>query len=81
MNRAQKGWQTRYENEIAILEMKIKDLREELYNEFLQFIRKTAKYQSYEQELTRMHNELHKFHRKHNGGSSSEEEEKEKMKQ
>ena len=78
MNRAQKGWQTRYENEIAILDSQMNELREELYKDFLAFVRKTAKYHHLEQEQTRMHNELHKFHRKHNGGGSSEE--KEKMK-
>ena len=72
MNRAQKGWITRYENEIAILEERMKNLRDELYDEFMSFIKKTAKYQYLNEEHTRMVKAFEKLQKKNN---------KEKMKQ
>ena len=64
MNRAQKGWITRYENEIAILEERMKNLRDELYDEFTSFIKKTAKYQYLDEEHTRMVKAFEKLQKK-----------------
>jgi len=56
-----------------ILEEQLKEMRDELYKDFMVFIDKTAKYHSLTQQLMRMQNDLKKFQRKHNGGSSLEE--------
>ena len=69
MNRALKGWKTRYENEIAIIENKMETLREELYKQFLDFINKTAKYHDLTREHEQMQKELERFEWKHKGGS------------
>jgi hypothetical protein len=72
MNRAEKGWETRYLNEIAILKQQIDTMQNELYDQFLAFINKLSKHQDLARELDRMQKELAHFHRKHNRGSSSE---------
>jgi uncharacterized coiled-coil DUF342 family protein len=72
MNRAEKGWETRYKNEIAILVEKIDTMREELYADFLHFLGKITKYQDLAREYDRMQKELEHFQRKHKGGPSSE---------
>ena len=72
MNRAEKGWQTRYTNEIAILDEKLEHLREELHTLFLDFVGKTAKYHDLTHERDAMQKELQRFQRKHKGGTSSE---------
>ena len=69
MNRAQKGWQTRYKNEIAILDEKLEHLREELHTLFLDFVGKTAKYHDLTHERDAMQKELERFESKHRGGS------------
>jgi len=77
MNRAEKGWATRYQNEIAIIKEQLKTLREELYAQFLDFMSKSAKYQDLEREYKAMCRELDRFHRKHSRvGSLSLESEK-----
>jgi len=68
MNRAEKGWHTRYKNEIAILDNQLETLRDELYNQFLSFISNTAKYHDLTQERERMQKELKRFEWKHKGG-------------
>jgi len=70
MNRAEKGWQTRYINEIAINKEKIDIALEELYKDFLNFISKLSKYQDLAREQDRMQKELERFESKHKGGSS-----------
>jgi hypothetical protein len=72
MNRAEKGWITRYQNEIQIIVDKIDSLREELYADFLHFLGKISKYQDLAREYDRMQKELDRFQRKHKGGASSE---------
>ena len=72
MNRAEKGWQTRYVNEIAINKEKIDIVLEELHKDFLNFISKLLKYQDLAREQDRMQKELERFESKHKGGSSSE---------
>jgi len=76
MNRAQKGWITRYQNEKQILEDQMEEMREDLHKDFISFITKTSKYHRLTEQHVRMCNEIKKFHRKHNGGSSLEEKEK-----
>jgi hypothetical protein len=73
MNRAQKGWQTRYENEIVILQDQMQILRDEMYRMFMDFVNKTAKYQDLNREYLAMQKELERFEWKHKGGSSSDE--------
>jgi len=72
MNRAEKGWQTRYVNEIAINKEKIDIALEELHKDFLNFISKLLKYQDLAREQDRMQKELERFESKHKGGLSSE---------
>jgi hypothetical protein len=72
MNRAEKGWETRYENEIAILTDKMSILSDELYKLFLEFVNKTGKFQDMNRELDGLQKELERFQWKHKGGSSSE---------
>ena len=72
MNRAEKGWQTRYINEIAILEQKMKDLRDEMYRQFMDFVTMTSKYHDLDREHSAMQKELERFQWKHKGGASSE---------
>ena len=73
MNRAEKGWQTRYVNEIAIIEDKLKTLRDDMYARFLDFVKMTAKYQDLNREYDAMQKELERFEWKHKGGLSSDE--------
>ena len=73
MNRAEKGWQTRYITEIAINKEKIDIALEELYKDFLNFISKLSKYQDLAREQDRMQKELERFQWKHKGGLSSKE--------
>ena len=73
MNRAEKGWQTRYVNEIAIIEDKLKTLRDDIYARFLDFVKMTAKYQDLNREYDAMQKELERFEWKHKGGLSSKE--------
>lgn len=70
MTRAKKGWQTRYKNEIAIIDDQLETLKDDLYDEFLLFISKTAKYQDLTQQRERMQKELKRFEWKHKGGTS-----------
>jgi len=72
MNRAEKGWQTRYVNEIAINKEKIDIALEELYKDFLSFISKLSKYQDLAREQDRMQKELSRFQARTKGGLSSE---------
>jgi archaellum component FlaC len=72
MNRAEKGWETRYLNEIAILTDKMNVLSDELYKLFLEFVNKTGKFQDMNRELDGLQKELSRFQEKHKGGSSSE---------
>jgi hypothetical protein len=72
MNRAEKGWQTRYVNEIEIVKEKMKVLREDLYNVFLEFVNKSGKYHDLNRELDGLQKELERFQSKHKGGVSSE---------
>jgi len=74
MNRAEKGWATRYTNEIAIIKEQLKTLREELYAQFLDFMSKSAKYHDLDREYRAMCRELDRFEWKHKGGSSLESE-------
>ena len=69
MNRAEKGWQTRYQNEIAIIAVKLDILRDELHKDFLAFVTKTAKYQDLNREYDIMHKELERFQVRTKGGS------------
>jgi len=69
MNRAKKGWQTRYKNEIAILDNHLEILKDELYAQFLSFIKNTAKYHDLTQQREKMQKELARFQSKHKGGS------------
>ena len=71
MNRAEKGWQTRYVNEIAIIDNQLETLVEELHIQFLDFIRKTAKYHDLTHEREVMQKDLSRFQEKHKGGLSS----------
>ena len=73
MNRAEKGWQTRYINEIAINKEKIDIALEELHKDFLNFISKLSKYQDLAREQDRMQKELERFQWKHKGGLSTDE--------
>ena len=68
MNRAEKGWQTRYVNEIAILKDKMETLSEELYTQFMDFVNKTAKYQDMNREYIAMQKELERFQARTKGG-------------
>jgi len=73
MNRAEKGWETRYKNEIIILEQKMKDLRDEMYRQFMDFVTMTSKYHDLDREHSAMQKELHRFHKRTKGGLSSDE--------
>jgi len=70
MNRAEKGWQTRYVNEIAIIDNQLETLVEELHIQFLDFIRKTAKYHDLTHEREVMQKELERFQARTKGGLS-----------
>jgi len=70
MNRAKKGWQTRYKNEIAILDNQLETMRDELYNQFMSFISNTAKYHDLTRKREILQRELKKFDRKHKGEPS-----------
>jgi hypothetical protein len=72
MNRAEKGWQTRYINEIAILTDKMTVLSDELYKIFLEFVNKTGKFQDMNREREAMQKELERFQARTKGGVSSE---------
>lgn len=71
MNRASKGWATRYKNEIAIIKEQLEAMSEELYKQFLEFVNNTAKYQELTRQYTMMCKELERFEWKHKGGLSS----------
>lgn len=67
MSRAVKGWETRLDNEIAILEHTLKELRDSLYTDFMKFIEKTGRYHALNKDLEKMQYKKEKFQRKHKG--------------
>ena len=72
MNRATKGWETRYDTEIKIIEEQLKELRDRLYTDFMSFIEKTGRYQALDKRLQEMQYKQKKFHRKHKGDTIKE---------
>jgi len=67
-NNAHKSWQTRYSNEIKILEDNIKELRDDLYKDFMVFIEKTQRYHRLTDEVRAMHKKLYRLQSKGKGG-------------
>jgi len=50
----------------------MKDLRDEMYRQFMDFVTMTSKYHDLDREHSAMQKELERFQWKHKGGLSSE---------